>query len=323
MIRLNIAIIAGLFAAQAASASPVLNLSAQADAYAIFGAVSANLGSNSQTLSYVASTGSLGGDATSNNTDITGVTHPNDSGSLLFVNDGTIGIRANNGDSSFKLEMPMLSTGFECVPAFMKADEPSRGVTAYVDIRVQSLSGTVAQYTINNSLSGIGTALVSNTTVTCPSSGLGTGALIFPLPSVYTDEYSAIIDIGYEIDGARVVSSGQFVTDGADGEPFSGNYEFTLAASLVVDTSSAPADSTVQRSTDSSTESTSDSSTDSTSTESSSSDSTSSSTSDSSNNGNNGNGVGGGNNNAGGNPNNNGNGPGSNNGNGSGGNSSP
>ena len=103
MIRLNIAIIAGLFAAQAANASPVLNLSAQADAYAIFGAVSANLGSNSQTLSYVASTGSLGGDATSNNTDITGVTHPNDSGSLLFVNDGTIGIRANNGDSSFKL----------------------------------------------------------------------------------------------------------------------------------------------------------------------------------------------------------------------------
>lgn len=319
MIRLNITIIAVLLAAQTASATPVLNLSAQSDAYAIFGAVSANLGSNSQTLNYVANSGSLGGDVTSNNADIAGVTHPNDPGSLLFVNDGTIGIRANNGDSSFKLEMPMLSTGFECVPAFMKADEPSRGVTAYVDVRVQSLSGTVAQYSINNSLSGIGTALVSNTTVTCPSSGLGMGALIFPLPSTYTDEYSAIIDIGYEIDGARVVSSGQFVTDGADGEPFSGNYEFTLGASLVVDTGSAPADSTVQRSTDSSTESSTDSSTDS-----STSDTTSSSTSDSSgSSGNNGNGVGGASNNAGGNSNNNGNGPGSNNGNGSGGNSSP
>ena len=94
MIRLNIAIIAGLFAAQAANASPVLNLSAQADAYAIFGAVSANLGSNSQTLSYVASTGSLGGDATSNNTDITGVTHPNDSGSGAMQTWRMIGSRS-------------------------------------------------------------------------------------------------------------------------------------------------------------------------------------------------------------------------------------
>lgn len=234
MYRFCLAIIVGLSAAPTASTSPVLSLSAQGDAYAIFGSVSANLSSNSETLNYLANSGSLGGNTTSNNKDISGVSHPNDPGSLLFVDDGTIGIRANNGNSSFKLEMPMLSTGFDCVPAFMKADEPSRGVTAFVDVRVQSSAGIVAQYAINNSFSGIGTAQNSNTTVTCPSSGLGVGALVFPLPSAFTDEYSAIIDIGYEIDGARIVSSGQFVADGADGEPFSGDYEFTLAASLIV-----------------------------------------------------------------------------------------
>lgn len=314
MNRTFLALIVGLFSAHAASASPVLNLSAQGDAYAIFGSVSANLSSNSQTLSYVASSGSLGGDTASNNTDITGLAHPNDPGSLLFVNDGSIGIRANNGNSSFKLEMPMLSTGFDCVPAFMKADEPSRGVTAFVDVRVQSSAGIVAQYAINNTLGSIGTAQGSNATVTCPSSGLGVGALVFPLPSAFTDEYAAIIDIGYEIDGARIVSSGQFVTDGADGEPFSGDYEFTLAASLIVsdESGSSSTESSVARSSDS----TDDSSTD--------------DTSDTTSSGNNGQGVGGGNSNAGGNNsgggnpnsgsnNNNGNGPGSNNGNGSGG----
>lgn len=300
MYRLCLAIIVvGLSAAQTASTSPVLSLSAQGDAYAIFGSVSANLSSNSETLSYLANSGSLGGNTTSNNIDIGGVTHPNDPGSLLFVDDGTIGIRANNGNSSFKLEMPMLSTGFDCVPAFMKADEPSRGVTAFVDVRVQSSAGIVAQYAINNSLSGIGTAQNSNTTVTCPSSGLGVGALVFPLPSLFTDEYSAIIDIGYEIDGARIVSSGQFVTDGADGEPFSGDYEFTLAASLIVsgETVSSQTEGPGARTSESSEDSSTDSTSDTTS-------------------GNNGQGVGSGGNNAGGNGNGNGNGPNNNNGNG-------
>lgn len=198
------------------------------DPYVIFGSVDGQLQTgNSISISYNASSATSTGNATNeNNIIVDGGSTVNNydaltedaSNAIAFVQDGTVGIRAN-GAYSLVLQMPMAKVGTSCVPVF-SASTASASVSAYMGIVLWDGSTTVESYISDNKT---GTTSSANVTVDCSGATSApfidsTGTITFAITPDGTTEYGLELDIGFEVDGS-------FTTDGSSATPFGDNGE--------------------------------------------------------------------------------------------------
>lgn len=161
---------------------------------------------------------------TSNNVGSSNNFMDGDNTAISFVDNGTIGIRAN-APFTLTLTVPVISTGSACVPAFKAQTQTGIGVTADFRLSVVDDSSTeVASYAVSDA----GTASGSVASLACPAAGVSNGTFTIALSPTVTTEYTLAFDIGFEIDGAKDTS---LTAVGADGEPAADTYEMTLGLS--------------------------------------------------------------------------------------------
>ena len=204
---------------------------AATNAYSVFGQPSPELSSASASIDYVASSGALGTTTTQNNIDLGSNAHKDDPTSLKLIENGRLPIRTNSKNALFQLTMPVISVGGStCFPIFQQASESLVFVTAYFDLSITEGINEIARFTISNALNNLGSPTLSSAILQCPAAGFGEGVISIALDGRGTAEYIATFNIGYEVDGARSFTSGVIETAGADGEPRSGTYTFTLSA---------------------------------------------------------------------------------------------
>ena len=209
--------------------------------YVIFGTVDSQLQSgNSLTISYNADQSTSTGNTTNaNNIVVDGggydPLNEDASNAIAFVQDGTVGIRAN-GDYSLVLTMPLAKVGSACVPVF-DAATASASVSAYMGITLTDGGTTVESFVSDDK-----TATPSSGNVTVDCSGAtsapfidDTGTITFAVTPDGTTEYSLELDIGFEVDGSFTTNGSAATTFGDNGEPVADTY--TLALVLTASTS--------------------------------------------------------------------------------------
>jgi len=210
-----------------------------ASAYAVFGQPGSSLSSASATIEYVSTSAGLGSTVDSNNISLQDRAHSKDATSYSLIETGTLPLRTNSRVSEVVVSVPMISPdGVSCLPAFTREGDADGAVTAFLSIAAVSGSSIVSQFNVSNDLTDGSDVVEDGVSVSCPSAGVGTGALTFSLTRAGTGTFTLIFDLGYEFDGARRVNNGALEIDGDDGEPFTGTYEFTLDVSLSTESGS-------------------------------------------------------------------------------------
>ena len=210
-----------------------------ASAYAVFGQPGPSLSSASATIEYVSTSAGLGSSVESNNISLQNTAHSKDATSFSLIETGTLPLRTNSRVSEVVVTVPMISPdGVSCLPVFTREGDADGAVTAFLSIAAVSGSSIVSQFNVKNDLTDGSDVVEDGVSVSCPSAGVGTGALTFSLTRAGTGTFTLIFDLGYEFDGARRVNNGALEIDGDDGEPFTGTYEFTLDVSLSTESGS-------------------------------------------------------------------------------------
>lgn len=198
-------------------------------AYVILGTVT-NLDDVATTILYSTQSGAGldSSDETANNVSTSSNTFmTNDATAIAFVNNGTIGLRANS-TFTLTLTVPVIGNGTSCTPAFAAQTQTDIGVTANFSLSLVDDGGSeVAAYSVSDGATSDSGAVVAQ--LSCPSSaGVGDGTITISLSPTVTTEYTLSFDIGFEIDGA---TDGALAEVGADGEPAADTYEMTLGLS--------------------------------------------------------------------------------------------
>ena len=216
-------------------------------AYVVFGQTS-GLTDLAKMIAYKGDGLDASQDTAETNVDLTGTGMTLLAGStnaIAFVQDGTLGLRANAA-STLTVSVPMLSDGgSNCTPAFAPDGTDSSqigtvGVVANFSIAITADDSDSNSPSTIYTISASGGSVMSESTgidVSCPASaGVGTGTIEFALDPDSTTEYDVEFDIGFETDGSKGAwssSSGTFETVGADGEPAADVYELTLGVAVV------------------------------------------------------------------------------------------
>ena len=212
-------------------------------AYIIFGNTS-GLGDLAKTIAYKGGGLDVDQDSAGTNVDVngTGMTLlSGTSNAIAFVQDGTLGLRANAA-STFTVTVPMLSDGSSnCTPVFASdgtnSSQTNVGVVANFTITMTSDDDDSGQGPLYSISASGGTPMADETgiDVTCPAAGIGAGTIEFTLTPTSTTEYVVEFDIGFETDGSKGAwssSASEFETVGADGEPAADVYEMTLGVAV-------------------------------------------------------------------------------------------
>ena len=211
-----------------------------ASAYAVFGQPGSTLSSASATIEYVSTSAGLGSTVDSNNISLQNRAHSKDATSYSLIETGTLPLRTNSQVSEVVVTVPMISPdGVSCLPAFKRDGDTDSAVTAFLSIAAVSGTATVSQFSVKNDLTSGSVVVEDGVSISCPSAGVGTGAVTFALTRAGTGTFTLIFDLGYEFDGARRVNDGALEVDGDDGEPFTGTYEFSLNVSLSTESDSS------------------------------------------------------------------------------------
>ena len=217
-----------LFAAAALLAAPGIaaanNLGtyvAENSKYVILGSVSSSLtGGNTLDIAYSTAT------PTGNNTAINRILTASGSDysaldidpldSIAFVQDGTVGLRAN-GSFSLTLTMPMAKVGSSCVPVFKGTSDAS--VSAFLQVEFLDGATSLETYSVNDKAVTAGNWVASCDSADSSNNFVDpSGTLVLAVSPDKTTEYSLRIDIGFE-------TGGSFETDGDNAEQFGDNGE--------------------------------------------------------------------------------------------------
>ena len=229
-----------LFAAAALLAAPGIaaantlgTYKATNSKYVILGSVSSSLTTgNTLTIAYTAA------GALDNNTAINRILTASegaytaldiDADSINFVQDGTVGLRAN-GDFSLTLTMPMAQVGSSCIPVF-DATTSEASVSAFMQVELAETGGsTIANYTVDDQDEISASGVVASCTGAADSNGYvdPAGTLVIAVTPTRTTVYSLAIDIGFETGGSFTTDGSSAATFGDNGEPVADTYTLGL-----------------------------------------------------------------------------------------------
>ena len=234
-------LLSNLFAAAALLAAPGIaaantlgTYQATNSKYVILGSVSSALTSgNTLTIAYTAA------DALDNNTAINRILTASegsysaldiDADSISFVQDGTVGLRAN-GAFSLTLTMPMAKVGTSCIPVF-DATTSEASVSAFMQVVLAETGGsTISTFTVDDQGASENTStLVAACTGANSDNGYvdPAGTLVMSVTPTRTTVYSLAIDIGFETGGSFTTNGTSATTFGDNGEPVADTYTLGL-----------------------------------------------------------------------------------------------
>ena len=229
-----------LFAATALLAAPGISAAntlgtyaATNSKYVILGTVSSALTTgNSLTIAY-SSAADIGNDTAINRiltaSDGAYTALDIDSDSINFVQDGTVGLRAN-GAFSLTLTMPMAKVGSSCIPVF-DATTSEASVSAFMQVELAETGGsTIANYTVDDQAEGSTSGVVASCTGAADGNGYvdPAGTLVISVTPTRTTVYSLAIDIGFETGGSFTTNGTAASTFGDNGEPVADTYTLGL-----------------------------------------------------------------------------------------------